>query len=65
MHTYFTPVHRPTTHPMELGALEHEVLSVLERRAFRTLARYGLDSWQPEGSTFRFMPRCLGVNRRA
>ena len=27
-HTYFTPVHRPTTHPMELGAVEHEVLSV-------------------------------------
>ena len=41
-HTYFTPVHRPTTHPMELGALEHEVLSVLERR--RTLARYGLEA---------------------
>ena len=41
-HTYFTPVHRPTTHPMQLGALEHEVLSVLERR--RTLARYGLEA---------------------
>ena len=41
-HTYFTPVHRPTTHPMELGADEHEVLSVLERR--RTLARYGLEA---------------------
>ena len=41
-HTYFTPVHRPTTHSMELGALEHEVLSVLERR--RTLARYGLEA---------------------
>ena len=31
-HTYLTPVHRPTTHPMQLGAVEHEVLSVLERR---------------------------------
>ena len=41
-HTYFTPVHRPTTHPMQLGAVEHEVLSVLERR--RTLARYGLEA---------------------
>ena len=40
-HTYYTPVTRPTTHPMQLGAIEHEVLSVLERR--RTLSRYGLD----------------------
>ena len=41
-HTYYTPVSRPTTDPMQLGAVEHEVLSVLERR--RTLARYGLDT---------------------
>ena len=41
-HTYYTPVTRPTTHPMQLGAAEHEVLSVLERR--RTLSRYGLDA---------------------
>ena len=41
-HTYYTPVTRPTTHPMQLGAIEHEVLSVLERR--RTLSRYGLDT---------------------
>ena len=41
-HTYYTPVTRPTTHPMQLGAIEHEVLSVLERR--RTLSRYGLDA---------------------
>ena len=41
-HTYLTPVHRPTTHPMQLGAVEHEVLSVLERR--RTLSRYGLEA---------------------
>ena len=41
-HTYYTPVSRPTTHPMQLGAVEHEVLSVLERR--RTLSRYGLDA---------------------
>ena len=41
-HTYYTPVNRPTTHPMQLGAAEHEVLSVLERR--RTLSRYGLDA---------------------
>ena len=40
-HTYYTAVQRPTTHPMQLGAIEHEVLSVLERR--RTLSRYGLD----------------------
>ena len=40
-HTYFTPVHRPVTHPMQLGAVEHEVLTVLERR--RLLSRYGLD----------------------
>lgn len=41
-HTYFTPVHRPVTHPMQLGAVEHEVLSVLERR--RALSRYALDT---------------------
>ncbi|MDE0185155.1 MAG: CRISPR-associated protein Cas4 [Candidatus Poribacteria bacterium] len=41
-HTYFTPVHRPVTHPMQHGAVEHEVLSVLERR--RLLSRYGLES---------------------
>jgi CRISPR-associated exonuclease Cas4 len=41
-HTYYTPVPRPTTPPMELGEVEHEVLSVLERR--RALARYGLDA---------------------
>lgn len=41
-HTYYTPVHRPTTHPMQIGADQHEVLSVLERR--RTLSRYGLEA---------------------
>ena len=41
-HTYYTPVTRPTTHPMQIGAVRHEVLSVLERR--RTLSRYGLDA---------------------
>ena len=41
-HTYYTPVVRPTTHPMQIGAVQHEVLSVLERR--RTLSRYGLDT---------------------
>ena len=41
-HTYYTPVSRPTTHPMQIGAVQHEVLSVLERR--RTLSRYGLDA---------------------
>ena len=41
-HTYYTPVTRPTTHPMQIGAVQHEVLSVLERR--RTLSRYGLDA---------------------
>ena len=41
-HTYLTPVHRPVTHPMQLGAVEHEVLSVLERR--RALSRYALDT---------------------
>ena len=41
-HTYYTPVNRPTTHPMQLGAVQHEVLSVLERR--RALSRYGLDA---------------------
>ena len=40
-HTYFTPVHHPVTHSMQHGAVEHEVLSVLERR--RLLSRYGLD----------------------
>ena len=41
-HTYYTPVVRPTTHPMQIGAIQHEVLSVLERR--RTLSRYGLEA---------------------
>ena len=41
-HTYYTPVARPTTHPMQIGAVQHEVLSVLERR--RTLSRYGLEA---------------------
>ena len=41
-HTYYTPVTRPMTHPMQIGAVQHEVLSVLERR--RTLSRYGLDA---------------------
>ena len=41
-HTYYTPVTRPTTHPMQIGAVQHERLSVLERR--RTLSRYGLDA---------------------
>ena len=40
-HTYYTPVARPTTHPMQIGAVQHEVLSVLERR--RSLDRYGLE----------------------
>ncbi len=41
-HTHYTPVSRPTTHPMQIGAIQHEVMSLLERR--RTLARYGLDA---------------------
>ena len=41
-HTYYTPVARPTTHPMQIGAIQHEVLNVLERR--RTLSRYGLET---------------------
>ena len=24
-HTYYTPVVRPTTHPMQIGAVQHEV----------------------------------------
>ena len=41
-HTYYTPVTRPTTHPMQIGAIQHEILSVLERR--RTFSRYGLEA---------------------
>ena len=40
-YTYCLPVPRPVTHPMQVGATEHEVLSVLERR--RSLKRYGLN----------------------
>ena len=39
-YTYCLPVPRPVTHPMQVGAVEHEVVSVLERR--RSLRRYGL-----------------------
>ncbi len=39
-YTYCLPVPRPVTHPMQVGATEHEVLSVFERR--RSLKRYGL-----------------------
>ena len=37
---YCLPVPRPVTHEMQIGADEHEVLSVFERR--RSLRRYGL-----------------------
>ena len=40
-YTYCLPVPRPVTHPMQVGAAEHEVLNVFERR--RSLRRYGLD----------------------
>jgi len=40
-YTYCLPVPRPVTAPMQVGAVEHEVLSVFERR--RSLKRYGLD----------------------
>lgn len=40
-YTYCMPLPRPITHPMQVGATEHEVISVLERR--RSLKRYGLD----------------------
>jgi len=39
-YTYCLPVPRPVTHPMQAGTVEHEVLSVFERR--RSLRRYGL-----------------------
>ena len=39
-YTYCLPVPRPVTHPMQVGAAEHEVVSVFERR--RSLKRYGL-----------------------
>jgi CRISPR-associated exonuclease Cas4 len=39
-YTYCLPVPRPVTHPMQIGAVEHEVISVIERR--RSLERYGL-----------------------
>ena len=39
-YTYCLPVPRPVTHPMQVGAVEHEALSVFERR--RSLRRYGL-----------------------
>lgn len=39
-YTYCVPVPRVVTHPMQVGSVEHEVLSVLERR--RSLHRYGL-----------------------
>jgi CRISPR-associated exonuclease Cas4 len=39
-YTYCIPVPRPVTHPMQIGAVEHEVVSVFERR--RSLTRYGL-----------------------
>ena len=60
-HTYYTPVARPTTHPMQIGAVQHEVLSVLERR--RTLSRYGLDtgSRQFHISLHAEVPRMTGV----
>jgi CRISPR-associated exonuclease Cas4 len=41
-YTYCMPLPRPVTHPMQVGAVEHEVISVLERR--RSLKRYGLGS---------------------
>ena len=41
-HTYYTPIPRPVTHPMQIGAVEHEILSVFERR--RSLKRYGLQT---------------------
>jgi CRISPR-associated exonuclease Cas4 len=34
------PLPRSVTHPMQVGAVEHEIVSVLERR--RSLKRYGL-----------------------
>lgn len=40
-YTYCLPVPRPVTHPMEIGAVEHEVISVFERR--RSLRQYGLN----------------------
>lgn len=40
-YTYCMPLPRPVTHPMQVGATEHEIISVLERR--RSLKRYGLD----------------------
>jgi len=39
--TYCMPLPRLVTHPMQVGAVEHEIISVLERR--RSLKRYGLD----------------------
>jgi len=39
-YTYCMPLPRPVTHPMQVGAAEHEMISVLERR--RSLQRYGL-----------------------
>lgn len=39
-YTYCMPLPRLVTHPMQVGAVEHEIISVLERR--RSLKRYGL-----------------------
>lgn len=39
-YTYCLPVPRPVTHAMEIGAAEHEVISVLERR--RSMKPYDL-----------------------
>lgn len=39
-YTYCMPLPHLVTHPMQVGAMEHEILSVLERR--RSLKRYGL-----------------------
>lgn len=41
-YNYCMPAPRVVTHPMQIGVVRHEVLSVFERR--RSLKRYGIDT---------------------